>query len=604
MKKFLNEDLIRIIISTLLFIISMFLPTPIKTIVLVVSYVFISHEIYMEAFEGLKKKDIFNENFLMILATLGAFAIGSYMEAVMVMLLFETGEYLSDVAVASSKKSITKLMDSRSETVNLFKDGVIEKVSIKKAKVDDIFIVLPGEKVPLDGIVIEGTSYLDTSSLTGESIPRKVTTNDQVISGSINKDSILKVKATSTYKTSTASKIIDLIENSNNKKTNTETFIRKFSKIYTPVVVISALIIAIVPSLIVGDFKTWVYRALVFLVTSCPCALVISVPLGFFSGIGRASKEGILIKGSRELERLEDIDFLALDKTGTITEGVFEVTKVESKTLKEKDFITLVASAEANSIHPIAKAITNYCKEPLEKSTNHKEYSGKGISCTIKDKELLIGNKKLMEENKIEIPKEKTIGTVIYVAINKKYAGCIVIADRIKKSSYALNSLKDDFKDIMILSGDNEDITKEIANEVKIDTYYNNLLPIDKVEKIKEYQKQGLVMFIGDGINDAPVIKTADIGVSMGSLGSDAAIEASDIVIMEDDLSKIKTAHNISKITKRKVKESIIFALIVKFIVLLLGVFGISTIWMAVFADVGVTLLAILNVLTIMWKKV
>lgn len=604
MKKFLNEDLIRIIISTLLFIISMFLPTPIKTIVLVVSYVFISHEIYMEAFEGLKEKDIFNENFLMILATLGAFAIGSYMEAVMVMLLFETGEYLSDVAVASSKKSITKLMDLRSETVNLFKDGVIEKVSIKKAKVDDIFIVLPGEKVPLDGIVIEGTSYLDTSSLTGESIPRKVTTNAQVISGSINKDSILKVKATSTYKTSTASKIIDLIETSNNKKTNTETFIRKFSKIYTPVVVISALIIAIVPSLIVGDFKTWVYRALVFLVTSCPCALVISVPLGFFSGIGRASKEGILIKGSRELEKLEDIDFLALDKTGTITEGVFEVTKVESKTLKEKDFITLVASAEVNSIHPIAKAITNYCKEPLEKSTNHKEYSGKGISCTIKDKELLIGNKKLMEENKIEIPKEKTIGTVIYVAINKKYAGCIVIADRIKKSSYVLNSLKEDFKDIMILSGDNEDITKEIANEVKIDTYYNNLLPIDKVEKIKEYQKQGLVMFIGDGINDAPVIKTADIGVSMGSLGSDAAIEASDIVIMKDDLSKIKTAHNISKITKRKVKESIIFALIVKFIVLLLGVFGISTIWMAVFADVGVTLLAILNVLTILWKKV
>lgn len=604
MKKFLNEDLIRIIISTLLFIISMFLPTPIKTIVLVVSYVFISHEIYMEAFEGLKEKDIFNENFLMILATLGAFAIGSYMEAVMVMLLFETGEYLSDVAVASSKKSITKLMDLRSETVNLFKDGVIEKVSIKKAKVDDIFVVLPGEKVPLDGIVIEGTSYLDTSSLTGESTPRKATVNDQVISGSINKDSILKVKATSTYKTSTASKIIDLIENSNNKKTNTETFIRKFSKIYTPVVVISALIIAIVPSLIVGDFKTWLYRALVFLVTSCPCALVISVPLGYFSGIGRASKEGILIKGSRELETLADIDYLALDKTGTITEGVFEVTKVESKTLKEKEFITLVASAEANSIHPIAKAITNYCKEPLEKSTNHKEYSGKGISCTIKDKELLIGNKKLMEENKVELPKEEAIGTVIYVAIDNEYAGCVVISDRIKKSSYALSSLKEDFKDIMVLSGDNEDITKEIAHEVKINTYYNNLLPIDKVEKIKEYQKQGLVMFIGDGINDAPVIKTSDIGVSMGSLGSDAAIEASDIVIMKDDLSKIKTAHNISKLTKRKVKESIIFALIVKFIVLLLGVFGISTIWMAVFADVGVTLLAILNVLTIMWKKV
>lgn len=604
MKKFLNEDLIKIIISIILFIISIFLPSPIKEIILVISYIIISYEIYMEAFEGLKEKDIFNENFLMILATLGAFAIGSYMEAVMVMLLFETGEYLSDAAVASSKKSITKLMDLRSETINLFKDGEIQKVSIKKAKVDDIFVVLPGEKVPLDGIVIEGTSYLDTSSLTGESTPRKATVNDQVISGSINKDSILKVKATSTYKTSTASKIIDLIENSNNKKTNTENFIRKFSKIYTPVVVISALIIAIVPSLIVGDFKTWLYRALVFLVTSCPCALVISVPLGFFSGIGRASKEGILIKGSRELETLADIDYLALDKTGTITEGVFEVTKVESKTLKEKDFITLVASAEVNSIHPIAKAITNYCKEPLEKSTNHKEYSGKGISCTIKDKELLIGNKKLMEENKVELPKEEAIGTVIYVAIDNEYAGCVVISDRIKKSSYALSSLKEDFKDIMILSGDNEDITKEIAHEVKINTYYNNLLPIDKVEKIKEYQKQGLVMFIGDGINDAPVIKTSDIGVSMGSLGSDAAIEASDIVIMKDDLSKIKTAHNISKLTKRKVKESIIFALIVKFIVLLLGVFGISTIWMAVFADVGVTLLAILNVLTIMWKKV
>lgn len=604
MKKVLNEDLIRIIISALLFIIALFLPTSIKTIVLVVSYVFISHEIYIEAFENLKEKDIFNEDFLMIIATLGAFAIGSYMEAVMVMLLFETGEYLSDAAVASSKKSITKLMDLRSETVNLFKDDEIERVSIKKAKVDDIFVVLPGEKVPLDGIVIEGTSYLDTSSLTGESTPRKATIDDQVISGSINKDSILKVKATSTYKTSTANKIIDLIENSNNKKTNTENFIRKFSKIYTPVVVISALIIAIVPSLIVGDFKTWIYRALVFLVTSCPCALVISVPLGYFSGIGRASKEGILIKGSRELESLADIDYLALDKTGTITEGVFEVTKVESKTLKEKEFITLVASAEANSIHPIAKAIVNYCKESLEKSTNHKEYSGKGISCTIKNKELLIGNKKLMEENKVELPNEKAIGTVIYVSINNEYAGYIVISDRIKKSSYALSSLKEDFKDIMILSGDNEDITKAIAHEVKINTYYNNLLPIDKVEKIKEYQKQGLVMFIGDGINDAPVIKTSDIGVSMGSLGSDAAIEASDIVIMEDDLSRIKVAHNISKLTKHKVKESIIFALIVKFIVLLLGVFGISTIWMAVFADVGVTLLAILNVLTIMWKKV
>lgn len=604
MKKIINEDLLKIIISTILFIIALFLPNPFKLIVLIISYIIISYEIYIEAFNELKEKEIFNENLLMILATIGAFVIGSYQEAVMVMLLFEIGEYLSDLAVASSKKSITKLMDLRSETINLFKNDEIEKVSIKKAKIDDIFVVLPGEKVPLDGIVIEGESYLDTSSLTGESTPRKIKTDDLVLSGSINKDSILKVKATSTYKTSTASKIIELIENSNNKKTDTENFIRKFSKIYTPIVVLLALIIAVVPTIIVGDFNTWLYRSLVFLVTSCPCALVISVPLGYFSGIGRASKEGILIKGSRELETLANIDYLALDKTGTITEGVFEVTEVKSKGISEDELLLLTASAEANSIHPIAKAIVKYNKEKLIKATNLKEYSGKGISCVIDNKNILIGNKKLMEDNNIKLEDEKTIGTVIYIAINNKYSGYIIISDRIKKSSYKLSSLKNDFKDIMILSGDNEDITSAIAKEVKIKTYYNNLLPVDKVNKIKEYQKQGLVMFIGDGINDAPVIKTSDIGVSMGNLGSDAAIEASDVVIMKDDLSKIKTALNISKLTKHKVKTSIIFALIVKFIVLTLGVVGISTIWMAVFADVGVTLLAILNVLTIMWKKV
>ncbi len=604
MKKIINEGLLKIIISTILFIIALFLPNPFKLIVLIISYIIISYEIYIEAFNELKEKEIFNENLLMILATIGAFVIGSYQEAVMVMLLFEIGEYLSDLAVASSKKSITKLMDLRSETINLFKNDEIEKVSIKKAKIDDIFVVLPGEKVPLDGIVIEGESYLDTSSLTGESTPRKIKTDDLVLSGSINKDSILKVKATSTYKTSTASKIIELIENSNNKKTDTENFIRKFSKIYTPIVVLLALIIAVVPTIIVGDFNTWLYRSLVFLVTSCPCALVISVPLGYFSGIGRASKEGILIKGSRELETLANIDYLALDKTGTITEGVFEVTEVKSKGISEDELLLLTASAEANSIHPIAKAIVKYNKEKLIKATNLKEYSGKGISCVIDNKNILIGNKKLMEDNNIKIEDEKTIGTVIYIAINNKYSGYIIISDRIKKSSYKLSSLKNDFKDIMILSGDNEDITSAIAKEVKIKTYYNNLLPVDKVNKIKEYQKQGLVMFIGDGINDAPVIKISDIGVSMGNLGSDAAIEASDVVIMKDDLSKIKTALNISKLTKHKVKTSIIFALIVKFIVLTLGVVGISTIWMAVFADVGVTLLAILNVLTIMWKKV
>ncbi len=604
MKRIFNEDLLRIIISILLFVIAILLPNPYKVIILIMSYIIISCEIYKEALEGLKEKEIFNENFLMILATITAFIIGSYEEAIMVILLFQIGEYLSDLAVNNSKKSITKLMDLRSETINLLKDNEIEKVSIKKAKIDDIFVVLPGEKIPLDGIVTSGESYLDTSSLTGESIPKKAKVNDLVLSGTINKDSILKIKATSTYKTSTATKIINLIENSNDKKTVTENFIRKFSRIYTPIIVLLAIIIAVIPSIILGNFKTWLYRSLVFLVTSCPCALVISVPLGYFVGIGKASKEGILIKGSRELESISNIDYLALDKTGTLTEGVFEVTKVESNKLKEKDFIQLVASVEANSIHPIATAITNYNKEQTLPVKDYKEYPGKGLSCTINNKHILIGNKKLMNENNIEVDIDNIKETIVYVSIDNEYTGYIIISDHIKESSYNISSLKDNFKDIIILSGDNKEITSSVAKKLNIKTYYNNLLPIDKVNKIKEIKENGKVMFIGDGINDAPVIKISDIGVSLGNLGTDAAIEASDVVIMNDDLSKIKTALNISKLTKHKVKESIIFALLIKFIILILGILGISTIWMAVFADVGVTLLAILNVLTIFLKKV
>lgn len=604
MKKIINNNLIKIIISILLFILSLFLPSILKVIVLIITYILISYDIYIEAIEEIKEKEIFNENFLMILATITAFIIGSYEEAVMVILLFQIGEYLSDLAVNNSKKSITKLMDLRSETINILKDNEIEKVSIKKAQINDIFVVLPGEKIPLDGIVTSGESYLDTSSLTGESTPKKAKINDLVLSGTINKDSILKIKATSTYKTSTATKIINLIETSNDKKTDTENFIRKFSKIYTPIIVLLAIIIAVIPSIILGNFKTWLYRSLVFLVTSCPCALVISVPLGYFVGIGKASKEGILIKGSRELESISGIDYLALDKTGTLTEGVFEVTKVESNKLKEKDFIKLVASAESNSIHPIATAIVNYNKEELLPVKDYKEYPGKGLSCIIDNKKVLLGNKKLMTENNIEVENNNIKETIVYVSIDNEYTGYIIISDHIKESSYNISSLKDYFKDIIIVSGDNKEITSSVAKKLNIKAYYNNLLPIDKVNKIKELKEKGKVMFIGDGINDAPVIKISDIGVSLGNLGTDAAIEASDVVIMNDDLSKIKIVINISKLTKRKVKESIIFALLIKFIILILGILGISTIWMAVFADVGVTLLAILNVLTIFLKKV
>lgn len=605
MKKYFNFDLLKIIISLILFIISLFINNnnTLKLILLIISYIIIAYEMYIEAIKNIFKGEIFDENFLMIIATIGAFFISSYTEAVLVILLFQIGEYFSHLAVHKSKESITKLMDLRVETVHIEKSNKIEDIPIEKVKINDIFIVKPGEKIALDGIIVEGESFLDTSSITGESTPKKVEINNQVISGCINKNSILKVKATSTYETTTAQKIINLIENSNNNKSETETFIRKFAKIYTPVVVLIALLIVIIPVFLHQEFNNWLYRALVFLVTSCPCALVISVPLGYFCGIGASSRAGILIKGSKELEQLTNIDYLMLDKTGTITEGNFEVTKINTK-LKEKEFIKLVASAEENSIHPIAMAIKAKNKEKLEKVTKYKEIEGKGISCIISNKKILVGNAKLLEDNKITYDKVDEIGTVIYLVIDNKYQGYLVISDKIKQSSYDLPAIaKLINKDMIILSGDNKKIVEEVSKKVGVNTYYSNLLPLDKVKYVKDYKEKGKVMFIGDGINDAPVIKIADIGVSMGGIGSDAAIEASDIVLMHDNLSNIKTAIKIAKKTKRKVSESIILALTVKFIVLLLGILGKSTIFMAVFADVGVTFIAILNVLLIFHNK-
>ncbi len=602
MKKYINEDLVKIIISFILFIISFFISSEtIKLILIVVGYIIVAYEMYIEAFNDFKEGEIFNEELLMILATLGAFYIHSFEEALMVVLLFQLGEYLENLAVNKSKASITKLMDLRVDTVNIEDKG---KVKLEEAKVGDIFIVKAGEKVPLDGVVVDGETYIDTSSLTGESVPRKVAKDEKILSGCINKESLIKVQATTTSKDSTVQKIINLIENSNEKKSETETFIRKFAKIYTPIIVVSAFLLVLIPTLMGYNFNDWLYRALVFLVTSCPCALVISVPLGFYSGIGKASKEGILIKGSSELEKLLNIDYLLLDKTGTITEGVFEVTEINTEMDKDK-FLNIVASVEENSNHPIATAIKNKNKEKLLEVKNHKEITGKGLSCTINNKKILVGNDKLLNENNISFDKVNKAGTVVYLSINNEYKGYLLVSDKIKETSKSLSEVKEVIKqEIIILSGDSKNIVESVSKEVGADKYYGELLPEDKVEYVEKYKKQGKVMFVGDGINDAPVIKMSDVGVSMGGIGSDAAIEASDIVLMRDDLSKIKTAVNIAKVTDRKVKESIIFALVVKAIVLLLGVFGLSTIILAVFADVGVTLLVILNVITIFYKKI
>ena len=605
MKKFFNEELIKILLSIILLVISFFISNEnIKLILLVLSYIIISFEMYVKLIKNIKSFEIFDETFLMIIATIGAFFISSYLEAVMVMLLYQIGEYLSELTVSKSKDSIIALMDLRVDMALLDNDGSPKEVRIEKVKIGDIFIVKPGEKVPLDGIVVKGESYLDTSSLTGESVPKHVKENDEVLSGCINKDGILRIQATKTSKNSTAQKIVELLESYNTNKSNEEKFISKFASKYTKIVVLSTVLVVLIPTLLGGDFKEWLYKALVFLVTSCPCALVISVPLGYICGIGKASKSGVIIKGSKELEDLSNIDYLMLDKTGTITEGVFKINKIET-TLKEEELLKIVASAENNSIHPIADAIKQEYNDKLYEVNDYKEISGQGITCVINKQKVLIGNEKLLKSNNVEFTETTEVGTIIYIAIDNKYVGYILISDKIRKENKDLSILKKCIKkDIIILSGDNENIVKDVAKKVKIDKYYAELLPKDKVKYVNEYKDKGTVMFIGDGINDAPVIKKATVGVSMGNIGSDAAIEASDVVLMKDNLMKIKEVINISKFTKKKITQNIIFALGVKFLVLILSLFGLSTILMATFADVGVTLLSILNVLIIFKKKV
>lgn len=599
MKK-INEDLLKIIISTVLFIISFFIKDYkfLYFAILFVSYVVISYELYINTYKSILEKEFFNEDTLMILATIGAFCIGEYVEAVLVILLFQLGEYLSDVASSRTKDSITNLMDLRSDTIHLLKNGVSKTVATSKAKLGDIFEVLPGEIVPLDGVVEEGTSSLDTSSLTGESIPRKIVKGDVILSGVENLTGVLKIKATSTYETSTASKIIDLMEHSNDKKTKTEKFITKFSRIYTPVVVMLAVLIAIIPIFFNINFKDSLYQALVFLVMSCPCALVISVPLGFFQGIGRCSKEKILVKGSNELDSLSSIEAIAFDKTGTITEGKFKVTDIISKN-KKLDLLKIAAHCEAYSNHPIAKSIIDSYDGEIDKDkvSNYKEISGKGISCKYNGVTYYLGNLLYMNDKHIEVADIDTYATIIYIASKDEYLGYLVISDAIKRGAKkTISNLKNlGIKRILLLSGDNEKIVKSISNKVGINEYYDSLLPQDKVEKVEELTKEYVVAFVGDGMNDAPVIKRADIGISMGGIGSDVAIEASDVVLMKDEIEAIPKAIKISKLTKRVVKYNIFLAISVKAIVLLLALLGFSSIWMAIVADVGVTLISVLN---------
>lgn len=606
LKKYIEP--LKIILSIILFALSYVFPKY-KLIFLVLSYIIVSYELYINAIKEILEGEIFNENILMIIATIGAFVIKSYSEAVIVVLLFQIGEYLSDLAVDNSKKKIVSLIDLKSDFVNLKKDDEIKKVDIKEVEINDIFIVKPGEKVPLDGIIIDGVSSVDTSSLTGEAVLKTVKKNDSVLSGYINKDSILTVKSTSIYETSTAYKIIDLIENSNDKKGKTEKFITKFSKIYTPIIVVVALLLVIIPVFIFKqDFNTWLYKSLIFLVTSCPCALVISIPLSYFCGIGKSSHNGILIKGSNILDELVNVQNIAFDKTGTITEGVFEVTKIESNTLSKDDLLTLAAKAESFSNHPIARAIVKSYNKKIDNKDikNYKEISGSGIRCRINNKSILIGTAKFMKENNIPIEEKEVIGSVSYIAIDKKLEGYIVVSDKIKSNAKkTLSSLKEmGIKNLVMLSGDNTKSVKLISESIDMDNYFAELLPIDKVNKVKKLRKEGTTLFIGDGMNDAPVMKCADIGVSMGMVGSDAAIEYSDIVIMNDNLEKLPEMIKISRLVKQKMLTNITFALLVKFIVLLLAVLKTTSIWMAVFADVGVTMISILNSLLIMVKKV
>lgn len=598
--------LARVILAIVLFSLAMiFTSAPtFKISLLGISYLIAGYDILIKALKNIIKGKVFDENFLMGIATLGAIGIKEYPEAVMVMVLYQIGEYLQDKAVEKSQNSITELMDIRPDYANIEKNGDLTKISPYEVKIGDTIIVKTGEKIPLDGIIIDGSATLDTSALTGESRPREVKIGDEAISGCINTNGLLKIRVTKEYGQSTVSKILDLVENASSKKTKTENFITKFAKIYTPVVVLAALFLAILPPLIFGsNFSVWINRALTFLVISCPCALVISVPLGFFAGIGGASKCGILVKGSSYLELLSKPETIVFDKTGTLTQGCFKVVKIvqQEDTIKE-ELLELTAYAESYSNHPIALSIKKAYDKNIDKNriSEISEIAGNGVRAEINGCSILVGNENLLKNHNISYQKANETGTIVYTAKNSKFLGYIVISDKLKEDAQkAIIELKKLKLQTVMLTGDTEESGLTVAKELNLDKAYTQLLPIDKVDKIEDIIEQKTknksVIFVGDGINDAPVLTRADVGIAMGGLGSDAAIEAADVVIMDDKPTKVATAIKIAKQTLTIVKENIAFALGIKVLFLILGAFGFVTMWGAVFADVGVTLIAVLN---------
>jgi len=627
MNKKQKKMLKRIIIASILLIVLHFIPIKgiIRFLAYMVPYFIIGYDIIKKAALGIKNKKPFDESLLMAIATLGAIAlalyqeaygqVGDYIEAIAVMLFYQIGEFFQNIAVSKSRKNISELMDIRPDYANIEVDGKIKQISPDEVKIGTIIIVNPGEKVPIDGIIVEGKSSLNTIALTGESAPRFINEGDEIISGSINMTSPLKIKTTKNFGNSTVSKILELVENASSKKSKSENFISKFARVYTPLVVFSALALAIFPPIFRLLFlnspalwSVWIYRALTFLVISCPCALVVSIPLSFFAGIGAASKAGILIKGSNYLETLSKVKTIVFDKTGTLTQGVFEVNAIHHSKISNEQLIEYAALAESASSHPIAVSLRNAYEKEIDNSrvSNIEEISGNGIIAKIDDLEIMAGNEKLMEKFGIEAIKCHSVGTIIHIAINKEYAGHIVISDVIKPdSAKSIECLKKlGIKNIVMLTGDLQKVALDVAKKLNIDKVYSELLPVDKVKKVEELiDNKNVTAFVGDGINDAPVLTRADIGIAMGALGSDAAVEAADVVLMDDNPLKISEAIKISKKCLNIVKQNIWFALSVKFACLILGAIGIANMWLAVFADVGVMIICILNAFRVLINR-
>ena len=607
-----KKKIISMAISALLMVIAYLIKDKNSTfnIILEISaYLVVGLPILKTAFINITKGQIFDENFLMTIATLGAIAIGQREEGVMVMLLYTLGEYLQDKAVDSSTKSIKNLVKMKPESANLVLDGKPEVVKPEVLKIGDIIRILPGEKIPVDSIVIKGESSLDTSSITGESMPVNISVGDEIISGSINNEGVIEARVQKEYKDSAVSQILDLVKNASNKKSETENFITVFARYYTPIVVIAAVVIAVLPPIILKqEFIKWIYTALTFLVISCPCAMIISIPLAYFASIGVSSKHGILVKGSNYVESMSKVDTIIMDKTGTLTEGSFKVTDVKEKSGTKDELISIAKKMEENSNHPIAQSIRNYYKDEVNLDIkNIKDIPGRGLSGELGGSKILLGNRALLQENNVSVEEVESTGTIIYVAKDEKFLGHIEISDSIKKDARdTIKELKEQgIKNIIMLTGDREISASEVAKKLKLDGYRAGLLPQDKVKSFNEIKEtsEGRVAFVGDGVNDAPVLRISDVGIVMGELGSDAAIESGDVTLMGNGLKKLSLFHRISKKTKLIAMENIVFALAVKLIVMILGVMGHANMWVAVFADVGVSLIAVFNSLRIMFIK-